>query len=339
MGPWLPRGREVLQVEQGNQTFHKNSRRSRTPAFAQARISEGGVDGGPANNRLEFQDLVRAARIEHSGTLELNAALLAIKWAAHATHRHGKRVLTLLDAKAVLGGLQKGRSSSRILGRILQKTGAHLVAADLDMRYLYVPTEDMPADAPSRGVRSRPQRRRALRRRGFSKADRSLYRGYCALRMLHCLVHCTLCIVHCALCIAHCGLRTVGCVLCQRSARKKHVGILVSGNGIWALDMGNQKRAVRSGRRQLATGSGRRHLATACGNDRGNQQRVAKEQRARTQRGASPVRNNRKDAQQPTFSSPRAYPQSGGGSGGGAFGPWILLLLLPLLAVRRNRSS
>jgi Ca-activated chloride channel family protein len=70
--------------------------------------------------------------------------------------------------------------------------------------------------------------------------------------------------------------------------------------------------------------------------NRNNQQRVAKEHAARQQRSAGPVRDNRRDTQQPAFSTPRAYPKRGG-SGGGAMGPWILLLLLPLLAATKRK--
>ena len=66
---------------------------------------------------------------------------------------------------------------------------------------------------------------------------------------------------------------------------------------------------------------------------RNNQQRVATEQDARQQRASAPVRNNRVDQNQPAFSKPRSSPSLGGG----AMGPWILLVLLPLLAVRKRR--
>ncbi|MEJ2405130.1 MAG: VIT and VWA domain-containing protein [Candidatus Thiodiazotropha sp.] len=66
------------------------------------------------------------------------------------------------------------------------------------------------------------------------------------------------------------------------------------------------------------------------GIDRRNQARVAMEQNARQQRSAAPVVNNRVDQQQPMTSKPRAYPSSGHHSGGGALGPWLLLLLFPL---------
>ncbi|MET0074109.1 MAG: VWA domain-containing protein, partial [Candidatus Thiodiazotropha lotti] len=71
------------------------------------------------------------------------------------------------------------------------------------------------------------------------------------------------------------------------------------------------------------------------GIDRHNQARVAKERAARQQRAAVPVTDNRVDNQQPMFNKPRAYPTSGGG----ALGPWLLLLLIPLLKARRQRRN
>ncbi len=128
--------------------------------------------------RCDFRHVIsqRARRIEHSGVLELNGALILIKWLGRSVRNHGKRVLTLLDAKAVLGALQKGRSSLRKLGHLLQRTAAHLIGCDITPRLLYVPTEDMLADAPSRGLRNRPGRRRVLRPKGYSKVDRCLHK-------------------------------------------------------------------------------------------------------------------------------------------------------------------
>ena len=70
------------------------------------------------------------------------------------------------------------------------------------------------------------------------------------------------------------------------------------------------------------------------GIDRSNRARVEKEQLARQQRAVQTVRNNRVDQQQPMYSQPRASHSNGGG----ALGPWMLLLLLPLL-LQRFRSS
>lgn len=69
--------------------------------------------------------------------------------------------------------------------------------------------------------------------------------------------------------------------------------------------------------------------------DRNNSARVNKEQQARQQRTVSPVRDNRKDKQQPAFSSPRTYPSGGGG----AMGPWFVLLLAPTLLAFRNKRQ
>ena len=70
------------------------------------------------------------------------------------------------------------------------------------------------------------------------------------------------------------------------------------------------------------------------GIDRSNRARVEKEQLARQERAVQTVRNNRVDQQQPMYSQPRASHSNGGG----ALGPWMLLLLLPLL-LQRFRSS
>jgi len=73
------------------------------------------------------------------------------------------------------------------------------------------------------------------------------------------------------------------------------------------------------------------------GINRLNKSRVQKEQLARQERAVLNVRDNRVDHEQPMYSKPRANH----GNGGGAFGPWALLLLLPLLALRladKNRN-
>lgn len=61
-----------------------------------------------------------------------------------------------------------------------------------------------------------------------------------------------------------------------------------------------------------------------------NRDRVEKELLARQERAVQGIRDSRVDHNQPMYSSPRASHSNGGG----AFGPWMLLLLLPLLAHR-----
>jgi Ca-activated chloride channel family protein len=71
------------------------------------------------------------------------------------------------------------------------------------------------------------------------------------------------------------------------------------------------------------------------GIQRFNQQRVEKEQLARQQRAVNTVRNNRVDKGQPMYSNQRPSHNNGGG----AFGPWMVLLLLPLVARRLFAAS
>jgi len=63
------------------------------------------------------------------------------------------------------------------------------------------------------------------------------------------------------------------------------------------------------------------------GINRFNQTRVINEQLARQERLVQGTRDNRVDQSQPMYSQPRASHSNGGG----AFGPWMLLLLLPLM--------
>lgn len=63
------------------------------------------------------------------------------------------------------------------------------------------------------------------------------------------------------------------------------------------------------------------------GINRFNKKRVEKEQLARQSRAVRGLRDNRVDSNQPMYSNNRASHSNGGG----AFGPWMLLLLFPLL--------
>ena len=89
-------------------------------------------------------------------------------------HQHG-RLVTLIDAKAVLSALAKGRTGSSAMRCPVCAISAHLLACDILLRPVYVPSEDMPADGPSRGIRKRPIHRKVLKTH-FSKLDRALHR-------------------------------------------------------------------------------------------------------------------------------------------------------------------
>ena len=101
---------------------------------------------------------VKARESAHSGILELCALILLVRWILRSTDRHSRRIVVLLDAKSVLGAAAKGRSSSPPLLRILRRLGALTVAGDLLLRFVYVPSEDIPADPPSRGILRRAPR-------------------------------------------------------------------------------------------------------------------------------------------------------------------------------------
>ena len=66
-----------------------------------------------------------------------------------------------------------------------------------------------------------------------------------------------------------------------------------------------------------------------------NRSRIQKEQLARQERAVQGVRDNRVDQAQPMYAQPRANH----GNGGGALGPFALLLLLPLLVRRLLADS
>jgi len=100
------------------------------------------------------QVISRRARWKaHSGSLEAHGLLLAVRSLARRPCVHGKRVPTLVDAKTIVCAAGKGRSSAPTIRRTMARIGANVLAADLALKVLYVPTEGNPADGPSRGHR------------------------------------------------------------------------------------------------------------------------------------------------------------------------------------------
>ena len=69
-------------------------------------------------------------------------------------------MVLLVDAQAVLGAVAKGRSSSPSLQREIMRIAALQLVGGILLKLVYVPSEDNPADAPSRGVvrRWRPRK-------------------------------------------------------------------------------------------------------------------------------------------------------------------------------------
>ena len=74
--------------------------------------------------------------------------------------------MALVDAKAILCAAAKGRTSALSIKRDIRRISALTLAGNLHMHYVYVPSEDNPADAPSRGViRKVTKRKRGMLRR------------------------------------------------------------------------------------------------------------------------------------------------------------------------------
>ncbi len=126
----------------------------------------------------DFRDVLslKATKPEHAGVMELKGVLLTLRWLMRSSARHGKRVVMLIDAKAALCAVAKGRTNAPAFHRSLCSIDALLLATNTLLRPVYVPSEDNPADAPSRGRRRRPATRRILKKPGFFKAQRSMHR-------------------------------------------------------------------------------------------------------------------------------------------------------------------
>ena len=99
----------------------------------------------------------------HPGSLEASALVLLLRWLCRSQRKHSHRVVVLGDAKAVLGAAAKGRTSAASFKRPIRQLSALTLAGDFLMRYVYVPSEDNPADRPSRGpCRMQPRVRKSI---------------------------------------------------------------------------------------------------------------------------------------------------------------------------------
>ena len=107
--------------------------------------------------------------------MELKGIGMLLRWILRSSKRFGHRVFMLVDAKVALVAVAKGRSSAAAFRGALAHIAALQLASNTRRCLLYVPSEDNPADAPSRGRRRRPNKRRVLRPPGFSKTVRRLH--------------------------------------------------------------------------------------------------------------------------------------------------------------------
>ena len=95
----------------------------------------------------------KAQHKAHSGNLEAHGLHTTLKWVLRKPANFHRRLVVLTDAKAVLGAATKGRTSASRVRGILRKIGSLLLATNSLLKLVYVPSEDNPADSPSRGIR------------------------------------------------------------------------------------------------------------------------------------------------------------------------------------------
>eukprot|EP00435_Cladocopium_sp_Y103_P034012 s218_g8.t1 len=92
----------------------------------------------------------RWRRPEHINLLELRAILRALEWRARSTTFASCRFVHLSDSQICLAVLNKGRSSSRRINRILRKIASLIVTLNLYPLWGWIQSRLNPADAPSR---------------------------------------------------------------------------------------------------------------------------------------------------------------------------------------------
>jgi hypothetical protein len=96
----------------------------------------------------------------HINMLEALAVLVAAKWRTRSTAQLNRRWLHLTDSQVCQSAISRGRSKSDGLNSFVRKLNALLIASHSTMLLGYVPTDENPADAPSRWTQDHRARRR-----------------------------------------------------------------------------------------------------------------------------------------------------------------------------------
>ena len=86
----------------------------------------------------------------HINALELEAILLSVKHQITRFHLSDKRIFHISDSYVCISIVSKGRTSSKMLQRILSQISAHLLAHGLQMIMAHVESTDNPTDKDSR---------------------------------------------------------------------------------------------------------------------------------------------------------------------------------------------
>jgi len=87
---------------------------------------------------------------EHINVLELRAIHAALKWRLRKSASVGRRFTHCVDSQVCMAVCCKGRSSSRILRRVLHVLNSLSLASSTHTVYAYVRSAENPADRPSR---------------------------------------------------------------------------------------------------------------------------------------------------------------------------------------------
>ena len=108
--------------------------------------------GRPLWRTLRWKVAARGRRRydDHITHLEVRAAAICTRWWARARSRFHHRVLIAIDNQAVERAVGKGRSSPPKMLLQMRRIGAVALATDTYWISTWVPSEDNPADGPSR---------------------------------------------------------------------------------------------------------------------------------------------------------------------------------------------
>jgi hypothetical protein len=90
-------------------------------------------------------------RPEHINRLEARALHTALRWCLSRPTVTGSRLLMFSDSSTVCGSVNKGRSSSPEILRILRSIASHLLVSGCSLTVRWVPSSINPADGASRG--------------------------------------------------------------------------------------------------------------------------------------------------------------------------------------------
>jgi hypothetical protein len=116
---------------------------------------------GMASDLWKWRTVVHYRRANlHLNMLEALAVLVAAKWRTRSTSELNRRWFHLTDSQVCQSAISRGRSKSDGLNSFVRKLNALLLAAHSTLLLGYVPTDENPADAPSRWTQDHRARHR-----------------------------------------------------------------------------------------------------------------------------------------------------------------------------------